>query len=240
MYKNFIFDLYGTLVDIRTNEYSNAFWKKITYLFHCYKADYTTAELRKEYEEAIRTTGPDFECDYPEYDVVAAFHILLIKKNPLATVEEARSIAYAFRTISRHHLRLYKGVKECLADIKAHGKSVYLLSNAEESFTAPEISILGLNDYFDKVYLSSCYGVKKPDKLYFQKLLTTENLDPKECLMVGNDPDADVGGASSVGIDTLYFHSNLSEGLTPPDNATFSVLDGDFSKVYSIIKNCLD
>ena len=77
------------------------------------------SQIAKEYEEAIRTTGPDFECDYPEYDVVAAFHILLIKKNPLATVEEARSIAYAFRTISRHHLRLYKGVKECLADIIA-------------------------------------------------------------------------------------------------------------------------
>lgn len=236
MYQHFIFDLYGTLADIRTNEYSHPFWKKIASLFYCYQAVYTPSELKKAYEEILPQTGPLFDCDHPEYDAVTTFHRMLLRKNPSATIEEARSIAYAFRTISRHHLCPYKGVLECLADIKAHGKSVYLLSNAQEAFTMPELSMLGLLDYFDGVYLSSCYGVKKPDNRYFQTLLTTERLNPQECLMIGNDPDADIGGAYSVGMDTLYFHSNLSDGLTPPDHATFSVLDGDFTKVHAIIR----
>ena len=240
MYKNYIFDLYGTLVDIHTNEYSNVFWKKIASLFHCYGAAYAPTEIKNAYDEILPQTGTVSDCDYPEYDVVETFYRMLQKKKPDATVEEARSIAYAFRTISRHRLKLYKGVTDCLSDIKAHGKSVFLLSNAQESFTGPELSILGLTGYFDKIYLSSCYGVKKPDKRYYQTLITNEHLNPKECLMVGNDPSADVGGASSIGMDTLYFHSNLSEGLTPPDNATYSVLDGDFMNVYSIIKKCLD
>ena len=30
MYKNYIFDLYGTLVDIRTDEGKNSLWKKMS------------------------------------------------------------------------------------------------------------------------------------------------------------------------------------------------------------------
>ena len=43
MYKNYIFDLYGTLVDIRTDEYKDSLWKDIAKIYSIngakYKAD---------------------------------------------------------------------------------------------------------------------------------------------------------------------------------------------------------
>lgn len=33
MYRNFIFDLYGTLVDIHTNEYKPSLWKKMALFY---------------------------------------------------------------------------------------------------------------------------------------------------------------------------------------------------------------
>ena len=33
MYKNYLFDLYGTLVDINTNEWKSYLWKKMAELY---------------------------------------------------------------------------------------------------------------------------------------------------------------------------------------------------------------
>ena len=40
-YKNYIFDLYGTLVDINTDEWSAQLWKKMAILYGYYGAAYT-------------------------------------------------------------------------------------------------------------------------------------------------------------------------------------------------------
>ena len=32
-YENYIFDLYGTLVDIHTDEWKTSFWKKVSQIF---------------------------------------------------------------------------------------------------------------------------------------------------------------------------------------------------------------
>ena len=47
-----------------------------------------------------------------------------------------------------------------LQRIKDAGKKIFLLSNAQVAFTAPEISLLGLTRYFDGILLSSDAGVK--------------------------------------------------------------------------------
>ena len=44
--KDIIFDLYGTLIDIYTNESSKTFWKRCSRKFKKYKA-YTPTKLKK-------------------------------------------------------------------------------------------------------------------------------------------------------------------------------------------------
>lgn len=43
MYSNYIFDLYGTLIDINTDESSNEFWYKLS-LFYSFKGAIYIAE----------------------------------------------------------------------------------------------------------------------------------------------------------------------------------------------------
>ena len=50
-YKNYIFDFYGTLVDISTNEKKPALWKQLAGIYSQYGADYTGPELRRTYEQ---------------------------------------------------------------------------------------------------------------------------------------------------------------------------------------------
>lgn len=53
MYDNYIFDLYGTLVDIRTNENKASLWKYMAGYMTLQGASYSAAELRKRYRSLI-------------------------------------------------------------------------------------------------------------------------------------------------------------------------------------------
>ena len=48
MYEAYIFDLYGTLVDIRTNEEKAYLWKKMSEIYSSMGACYEPMELKKE------------------------------------------------------------------------------------------------------------------------------------------------------------------------------------------------
>ena len=54
MYQNYIFDLYGTLVDIHTNEKKAYLWKKMSLFFGMKGAAYEPKELRMAYETKSR------------------------------------------------------------------------------------------------------------------------------------------------------------------------------------------
>ena len=90
-----------------------------------------------------------------------------------------------------------------LLAIRAAGKRVWLLSNAQRVFTGPEHQKLGIDDCFNGIYISSDYRCRKPDKRFFRALLEEQRLDPNRCLMIGNDLHTDIGGAKAAGLDTL-------------------------------------
>ncbi len=51
-FDNYIFDLYGTLIDIHTDEEQAGLWQDMAaYLQYQFEADYTAKELRKRYLE---------------------------------------------------------------------------------------------------------------------------------------------------------------------------------------------
>lgn len=77
MYRNFIFDLYGTLVDIHTNEYKPSLWKKMALFYSFQGAAYTGKELRCRYrqlETAARKAPSPYA--YPEICAADIFRIL--------------------------------------------------------------------------------------------------------------------------------------------------------------------
>lgn len=81
-YQNFVFDLYGTLIDIHTDENKKSFWANMAGIYSCYGAPYTGSELHDKYlqlvqeDEIIRLTG----CTYPEIRLEKVFVKLLRQK----------------------------------------------------------------------------------------------------------------------------------------------------------------
>lgn len=217
MNQNYIFDLYGTLVDIRTDESMPALWKRMALLLSLQGASYAPEELRAAYGSAVEKQIekrarelPMIPRDHIEPDILPVFDSLYAAKGMLLNRDALMTTALFFRSLAMRHIRVYPGAKEVLRTLRARGNGVYLLSNAQAAFTVPELDILGLSPLFDGVVLSSDVGIKKPEKAIFEHLFSKYDLLPETCVMIGNDAEADMLGAASVGMPGRYIHTRQS------------------------------
>ena len=216
-YTDLIFDLYGTLVDIHTEE-NDLVWEKTALYFGFYGAHYTPDALRAAFQANLRAreakAGQSYECfpDIPFEEVMAD---LFREKG----VDDAEALginaAQLFRISSIEYLRLYPGTLDALAALRRKGCRLWLLSNAQRIFTAYELRHLGLGEQLDGIYISSDYRCRKPDRRFFRALIEERGLDAEKCLMIGNDRHTDIAGAKNAGLATLYMHT----ALTPADQA---------------------
>lgn len=222
-YQNCIFDLYGTLVDIRTDETSQRLWEQMTGIYRSGGALYQPEELRNAYFRLVRqledgtALRQDAHEAHPEIQIEQVFQRLYQEKGINASRELAVRTGLSFRELSTEYLRLYDGAAELLRALRSWGRGVWLLSNAQAIFTRLELKQLGLDGLFDGVYLSSDYGCKKPDAQFFEILLRERGIDPAGAVMVGNDGVCDIEGARAVGLSTVYIRSNLSPCGPLPD-----------------------
>lgn len=221
MFRNYIFDLYGTLVDIKTNESKASVWKKTAVYFSMQGAGYTAAELKKRYEELCAEEGkklyrrlkkqyPEIEKGQEEIDLARVFRRLYSEKGVKADRRKIAETMMTFRAITMEKFRLFAGARELLIALKAAGRQVYLLSNAQALFTAPEMNLLGITTYFDDIFYSSDYTVKKPSGYFYEALFKKHGLKKEESVMIGNDRFADAGGAEDFGIASIYLHTEQS------------------------------
>lgn len=225
-YKNYIFDLYGTLVDIHTEEGDPDVWEKMASHYAGYGAVYTGAEMKELYEDLVKEAQKEAD----EILIEPVFEKMFALKGVIVDEDTIQETCRLFRKTSTYHIRLYPWTIPMLEDLKKEGKKIVLLSNAQRAFTAPELKELDIEKYFDRIFISSDHGVKKPNPAFFQIMLDTCGFSPKDCLMVGNDETCDMGGAHSVFIDGFYIHTMISPEYTGEGKAEYEVLDADEEK----------
>jgi putative hydrolase of the HAD superfamily len=264
MKTNYIFDLYGTLVDIVADESSPALWKHLAEFYKVYGSIWTPEQLEDTFRafdaEERHILAQRNGSVHPEIKLERVFIRLLFERpklipmdlywtiretedpnnflgrsyNPqhmrikgvsistwrkrylkdkeatiqsLMTSDWAVAVSNLFRITSRKHLRLYKNTASTLNALHESGKKVYLLSNAQKIFTMPELEELGLPALFDEMYISSDAEMMKPEKRFMELLLTKEGLDPKDCVIVGNEFFSDIAIARRAGVDSYFLNT---------------------------------
>ncbi len=235
MYKNYIFDLYGTLVDIRTDESKESLWEGMAELYGNEGAAYETEELKqaylllcKEEEERIRQENG---CSHPEIEIGEVFRKLYARKSVRVGEEAVTYAAGRFRKWSREYMRVYDGAIEMLEELRMMGRRVFLLSNAQRLFTVSEIEVLGLGKLFDDIFISSDYGVKKPERAYMELLLKKHRLEIRDCIMIGNELGSDIEIANVCGMDSLLLQGNMPECSEKGTAATYVAAEGNIGYI---------
>jgi len=214
-HKDYIFDFYGTLADVKTDESPAAFWERVVSDagLSCGGETLREAYLALCADEVRRAHAarPEVPVSLIEPELQNVFSRLL---SQFGGRVDAQAFARLFRNRSTVFLRPMPHAIETLDALKTRGCRVFLLSNAQSCFTNDELHFLGLAGRFDGVLLSSDAGMKKPYRGLYELLLSTYAIDRKTALMVGNDAAADIAGATAAGLESAYIHT-WSSGLRP-------------------------
>ena len=201
---------------------------------------YSVFEMRRHYKELCAREKAKIKAEFPkrtnvDFDLRIVFRELYEIKGYTPSDEEVDLTASFFRCTSTKFIKLYDGVIDFLESLKKKGKKIYLLSNAQRSFTVPELKMMGLYDYFDGIFISSDLCASKPSVDFFDALFKKYKLKKIESIMIGNDFISDISGAYEFGIRSLYIHQEISSPITGKLLSDWSVMDGDFRKVKPLI-----
>lgn len=100
---------------------------------------------------------------------------------------------------------------EVMRSLRGH-VPLALCSNFSHSKTA--LGVLddaGLREHLDAIVISDAAGIRKPRPEIFQQVLDELGASPETTLHVGDNLAADVGGASGIGIRTVWITRRVSD-----------------------------
>lgn len=116
--------------------------------------------------------------------------------------------------------KLIDGAIELLTYLRPRYR-IHILSNGFREVQHQKISNSGLMPFVDKIILSEDAGVQKPHAKIFDFALINTNSRRDESIMIGDNYDIDIVGASKSRIDSIWYNP---EGLASKDiEPTFTV-----------------
>lgn len=123
-------------------------------------------------------------------------------------------------------------VAEMLEQLRSHGLKLGLITNAYQPMWARDIELEahGLAGFFDECRFSAAdVGYLKPHPSIFQIALDCLGTAPEETVFVGDDVEADIGGAKAAGLyavlRTVRRRKQDLSGDIQPDSIIGSLLD---------------
>jgi len=122
--------------------------------------------------------------------------------------------AFAVFFRARNTVTLYRDVQGTLDHLQGKYR-LFTLTNGNADLTA-----IGLHRFFERSFAARDIGALKPDAVVFQHVLSQMGLRAEQVLHIGDDPIADVHGARSAGMHSLWLNRDGSQwpvalGLAP-------------------------
>lgn len=126
--------------------------------------------------------------------------------------EDAKNKFKDYQSIYEKNWILFDDAEEALKTLKSKYKLV-ILSNGDGKQQRKKIEYTGLNKYFSNIVISSEVGYSKPDKEIFDIACKMVNLEPKNCVMIGDKYKVDIEGSLNAGMYGIWVnrkkeHSN--------------------------------
>lgn len=115
------------------------------------------------------------------------------------------------------------GAEEILIYLKSKGYKLYATTNGIAATQYKRINNSGLGVYFDDVFVSEKAGHQKPEKAYFDFVISCIPEKSKEnMLIIGDSQSSDILGGINSGIDTCWYNP---KSIAPKYKSTFEIKD---------------
>jgi len=93
-----------------------------------------------------------------------------------------------------------------LLDYLAPRYSLHIITNGFRKVQARKLESSNIRHFFETITDSQAVGVKKPDPRIFEHALQVAKAVRSESLMIGDNFEADILGASKLGLKTICFN----------------------------------
>ncbi len=136
--------------------------------------------------------------------------------------------AAAYIRHRRKYLKLWPGVAELLAHLRAEGSKLGLITNGFAETHHEKIALLGLAESFDAILIADEVGMVKPDPRMFAHACALLGVAPQRAVMVGDRYHRDVTGAHAAGLRTIWLDihaERIPEGGPLPDATVSQIAD---------------
>ena len=102
---------------------------------------------------------------------------------------------------------------ETVKALKDRGIIQFAVTNGTKVAQNGKLRGSGLIDILNEIFISEDVGYEKPDKRFFEPVITKLNeygIDKSECIIVGDSESSDVQGGINAGIRTVHYTNDMS------------------------------
>lgn len=86
-----------------------------------------------------------------------------------------------------------------------------IITNGFDEIQGIKLTSSGIDHYFDSVVTSEKAGWLKPHRGIFNFAIKQTDVNKAHCVMIGDNPITDIGGARDAGIDQVFYNSRGHE-----------------------------
>lgn len=201
-YTTIYFDLDNTLLDFLASEHKAIYKLLVLHKLPC------NDEIATLYSAINRSWWERFERGEIKKDEIYAgrFGSLLEALGESGDPQQMAKDYFVF--LSEGH-DLMDGAIEVLEYVKSKDYTVCATTNGVSFTQYKRINASGLNKYFDYVIVSEDAGYQKPDKRYFDYVMTNSpEKDRSKILVIGDSMSSDILGGINAGLDTCWFNTS--------------------------------
>ena len=123
-----------------------------------------------------------------------------------------------------HHNHLFDGTFEILEYLQKKYQ-LHIITNGFEEIQTKKMKKSGIYDFFETIITSESVGVKKPNKKVFEYALEKVNANAFDCIMIGDNLEADIEGALNCGIKAIHFNPEHATHIPKNITSIHNLLD---------------
>lgn len=107
--------------------------------------------------------------------------------------------------ISPYQTLLFPNTIETLEELKKEGYTMHIITNGFVEVQHIKLENCGLKPYFTHILCSEEVGANKPSPIIFNKAMEMAGTTPTNSIMIGDDLEVDVIGATNAGMHAIHF-----------------------------------
>ena len=114
-----------------------------------------------------------------------------------------------FRKNAWKNCKTFPGTQEVLVELRTRGYKLGIVTNGTVESQQAKVLESGLDALVDVILISEREELKKPDPRIFARAAARLGVSVADCVFVGDNPEADIRGARSAGMKTIWLGADL-------------------------------